>query len=115
MRVNDGGAMLPHMQDHTKDLPNNHPNDYRNTEVSLRDRFARATKGLDKLKSPAARRSLKSITNDEKRERLLVAQQLVDLGMALEQMVDFLPTWGHLLSRTTLYGYLDSLRLPRSY
>jgi hypothetical protein len=35
--------------------------------------------------------------------------------MAVEQMVDFLPTWGLKVSRSQVYEYLGQMRLPRYY
>lgn len=83
--------------------------------AALRDRFERAIRGLGKPKRLGDRKALKSITNNERKERLLTVQQLVNLGMSLEQIADFLPTWGLTLSRSTLYEYLPLLKVPRSY
>jgi hypothetical protein len=81
----------------------------------LKARFERAIRGLQKPKAGTARRPLSPITIHETKERLFHVEQCARLGMSVEQMADFLPTWDLKLSRSTLYEYLQQLKLPRSY
>lgn len=103
------------MNNHPVNLADDGGDTHTHATLGLRDRFERAVRSKSKTKPPDQRRALKSITNDERRNRLLIVQQLVNLGMSVEQMADFLPTWDLPLSRTTLYEYLNQLKVPRSY
>jgi hypothetical protein len=59
--------------------------------------------------------SFRNITIEARQKRLALIRSCVQLGMTAEQMLDYLPTVGQSLSRTTLYDYLATIRLPRSY
>jgi hypothetical protein len=58
---------------------------------------------------------LKPVIVEEEKERLLEVEKLVRLGMSVEQMQDFLPTWGIPGSRSQVYRYLTDIRLPKRY
>jgi hypothetical protein len=79
------------------------------------DRFAHALRGLEKPQPPPPGRAFRAITNDEKKQRQLLVEQCVRLGLSAEQMTDFLPTWGLSLCRSQVYAYLADMRLPRRY
>src|SRR5688572_29764984 len=91
------------------------PDGYGDERSGLKSRFEHALRGLEKPKSGLSRRPLKPLKSEEKRERLHLVSQCVKLGMSVEQMADFLPTWDLPLSRSTIYEYLGQLKLPRSY
>lgn len=82
---------------------------------SVADRFARAVRGLPKPRTTDSRRPFHGIKDEEKKKRCVLVGACVRLGMAVEQIVDFLPTLGLVLSRTQVYEYLGQMRLPRFY
>lgn len=95
--------------------PDNSPDSLPHVHSAIRDRYEHALRGLEKPKRTGYHPGLKSLTIDERQERASVIHSLVTLGMAAEQIVDFLPTWGISLSRSTVYEYLSEMRLPRYY
>lgn len=107
--------MLSCVEDHPKPIAEGYPEQHQDGLSTVQERFERAIRGMGKRKPGGKRKALKPITSNERRDRLLTVQELIHLGMSLEQIVDFLPTWGLRLSRSTLYEYLPLLRLPRSY
>lgn len=103
------------MDDTPETEPDNSPDNLPHMDSDIRGRYEHALKGLEKPKRTGYHPGLKSLTIDERQERASMIYSLVTLGMAAEQIVDFLPTWGISLSRSTVYEYLSEMRLPRYY
>src|SRR4051812_19156284 len=82
---------------------------------SAADRFERVVRGVPKPKTQDGRRPFHGIKDEEKKRRSILVSECVRLGMAVEQIVDFLPTLGLVLSRSQVYEYLSQMKLPRFY
>lgn len=95
--------------------PDNSPDSLPHVHSAIRDRYEHALKGMGKPNRRGHHPGLKPLTIDERQSRAAAIHSLVTLGMAAEQIVDFLPTWGISLSRSTVYDYLSGMRLPRYY
>jgi len=78
-----------------------------NSPYTAAERFSRIERQFHPRKPP-----LRTITVQEKKERLIKIQKCIDLGMSVEQMSEFLPTWEIPASRTKVYDYLSELKLP---
>lgn len=103
------------MEGDADSLPDRHADRDADDPSSVKARFDRVKRLIQKPKPGEPARPFQGITNDEKQRRMQLVRDCVSLGMSIEQMVDFLPTWDLTLSRSTLYEYLGVIRLPRSY
>src|SRR2546423_1087690 len=104
-----------HEGTHPRNDVTTHPEAHPEDRSGLRDRFGRAVRGLPEPGTRPRPAGFHGITNEQYRERLLLVRRLVALRFSVEQMVDFLPTWGLKLSQSQVYEYLARLRLPRGY
>lgn len=95
--------------------PDNAPDSLPHMDSGIRDRYERAIRGLEKPKRIGHHEGLKPLKVDERQRRASLIYSLVTLGMAAEQIVDFLPTWGVALGRSMVYEYLSDMKLPRNY
>lgn len=98
-----------------------HTDDHPDIPVGLEERRRTLKIGSRKRKTHEERKAFHGVTNDEKRKRAFFIQKFVKLGMAAEQIVDFLPTWGIEMSRSQVYEYMANqddrprVKLPRGY
>lgn len=83
--------------------------------ASARARFDRVVRSQQKPKPGLPGRGFHGITSEEKNIRAALVGECAAAGMAAEQIVDFLPTWGVTLQRSQVYDYLAGMKLDRRY
>jgi hypothetical protein len=86
--------------------PDQNTDGYTDDRSDSRDRFLRAIRSMEKPKPAKQHRPFHGITNDEIEERTIAVRQCIMIGFSPEQMVELLPCWGIILSRSQVYEYI---------